>query len=136
MIEEFDAAIVKELRTLNDVDVFVSRRPDDSYSGKSYLVFLGNSALPGAPKRHRPINSVRDASVYHPLGVFIATTSAQARNAIVSAVRRRVIGFQFNGSGEVEETGEQNAYGETDSVIKPARYTAYLTFQVLLDRII
>lgn len=136
MIEEFDAAVVSRLRTLTDVDVFLSRRPDDSYSGKSYLVFMGNTALPGAPRRHRPINSVRDASVYHPFGVFIASTSAQARNAIVSAVRRRLIGFQHDGSGEVEETGELNSYGETDSVIKPVRYTAYLTFQVLLDRMI
>ena len=134
-VEEFDNRVAEALEGLPGVDVFRSRKPDDVYKGKSYLVIMGGDVIPGAATGHKPLCGVRQASFYHTFGVYVVSVSASARTSIVSAVRRRLYGFRVTGvSGEVEETGAYNASSESDPTVRPVRYTAYLTFKVLIDR--
>lgn len=133
-VEKFDEAAMKELETLKGVRVFDSLRPDGDNDGKDYVVYMPGDVTPGAMRKYGSIVGVTQAAVIHQFGVLVSSVSPKARNHLLAAVRRRLLGFQIPGTSEAFETGALNSYGNTDSTVRPVRYTSYVTFQVTVDR--
>ena len=133
-ILEFDKELLAALSTLKDISVYESVAEAESDGKPEYLVVFTNDSIRGEAYNHESIVSVTEDSFFHPFYVAVSARSAAARNRIVSAVRKKVLGNQFADSSAIIETGIMNSYGDSDITLKPVKYTYIMTFQATLDR--
>ncbi len=136
---EFDTEVLRRLGTM--VPKFIENVSEDTLtpiedrSAKTYAIFFGNDIVPGTAYKHMPITGSTTASALHMFSVFIVAPSPGVRNVLVSKVRSLLEGqIITDHSGMIQETGTMNSYADSDSTLKPVKYTYMLSFMVTVDR--
>ena len=132
-VYQFDNDVRALLSTIKDVALSESTK-EASESSKAYIVYFGNDIVAGSSWEYGSLVGPQDDAIIHQFSVLISAPSTVARNAIVSEVRRRLVGTVLDNASAINETGMMNSFGDSDATLKPVKYTYFITFSAIIDR--
>ena len=101
---------------------------------RNYVVVLPGDVVPAASRRHRPLTGQAEASVYHSVGFHLWAESPPILRGMLRTLRKAMGEFAPDGASDPVETGLFNSNNMWNDTLKPVRYTAYVTYQVTIDR--
>lgn len=147
-VDEYDTLLIEHLKgrfKLLGVGVYdtvaarsyedVQASFEDGAAGeRNYVVVLPGDVVPAASRRHRPLTGQAEASVYHSVGLHLWAESPAILRGMLRTLREAMGAFVPDGASDPVETGLFNSNNMWSDTLKPVRYTAYVTYQVTVDR--
>lgn len=131
---EYDAEVRRVLREgLPGVGVHEDLEPDDAKRTTAYVVMFGQDLMFGEYAKYSSVAGQRYDAAILLFGLHVSATTPSIRNKIVAHIRELLRGRRILDAGEIRETGDGVGYGDTDSTMRPTRYTYYLTFRAVID---